>query len=350
MITRNNDSPKEQFIGFNVNIMILTLLTGGVFLNILCLVLWYGVRHLDIEYKILMYGVSGENTCNIGLNLDYGEGASKRKDLGAFVTFNHVFTLNTPRLFVGKEIFAPYQLRSDKFKEIYQPLYDYEPRLCQEITMAADISIKKHESAYDRILPNSSKTWTKTSISLSHQYEVRNIKRNEVIAKLTAYINRLPGKCNICEEQIKGDEYNGKNFQQTLYLDLTPKNFISKIIFKGDLSKLDCTAKFKLPYGMRCDTIMFDAIGPFSMFNANIAPDSLSYSKVFFFDPTKIARIIKNDLQFYAEFPKTKKYQDFRIALALVLLPILLGNVWLQLTKIYRLVQIHTLKLVQFIH
>lgn len=297
---------------FNIRWMKICIVLYIIISNLYYLTIWYRIPHKEIFYKIKIAGCIGYPTCGIYLGMDYSEfDVVDNERLGAILLISHPFRKHSPYLFKGVTDHITMEKRTDRYKELYEPLLLFDSTLCNKISTVYSTRIDISSNLYDGISSKDDETWSTEQLLTTRKFKSRNFKHNGISSENWYYLHRLPdssphdeGSVILCSQL-----YN------------TYDNSKPRVFSKGDISKLDCIIKLDLDSRIECDSIIINTFGPVDLKSINITPDNVSFNQIEFNDKNKIKQIINNGLRFYAEFPEAQKIQNIRIAILILFLP-----------------------------
>lgn len=278
---------------------------------------WYRIPHKNICYNAQIDGCIGYPSCNIYIGMNYGDNYCTKDSLGCYLIIKHRYKKHSPYLYRG--IVDSYSLenRKDRYKKTYTPLHNHYSVRCDSISTVYRTSILLESNLSDVVNCQDKEIWDSEPLLAIRRSATTNPKRNASRVESWFYMSRLPNSF----------PYEQKFIRLCLYTINTIDNLQPSFLSKGDISKLDCSISLNLTHLLSCDTVTFYSVGPFTSFSANIPPDSISFNKFIFYNKDKIKQLRSDGLRFYAEFPEAQKLQNFRIALLLTVIPIILSAI-----------------------
>lgn len=271
--------------------------------------IWYRVPHRTVTYTIKTYGCIGYPKCKILVNMNYGYKDIPKDTLGCSIKILHPFQRNSPYLFKGFKLSSHTPRVKEYYKE-YEPLCYKYPSSIDSISTLYKSIVSQEADFYDEIKSKDDEYWSNSREILIYKHPTQ-IKNKKVIENETCfYLKRYTGIDTI------------HIFQKLCSSFDCPKWFS-----KGDVSKLDCEIKFETYNLVECDEINIRFNGPYSLYSKNIEPDKDGYDYISYTSPFKLEVIHQKGLKFCALFPMFERMQQTRIAVLMIIIPILLS--WL---------------------
>ncbi len=307
----------SNIIGHSFRISLICVVTTFIVMLIYYLMLWYRIPHKYINYNAQVIGCLGPTPCNILLGMDYGDGfrIADNEKLGAFIFIKHPFRKHSPFLFRGDIDYGGCsRKRSEHYHKLYFPLAKYDIKRCEEISTVYRTSIRMTSNLYDYARIEDDETWKDKSMLLIRKLKSRKETANTVNAESWFYLHRLS------ERSV----YDSGSVVLEGSLTNTFDNYRPSYKSKGDISKLDTHIKIDLHGWLICDTVLISTVGPCDLKSVSVIPDSVSFSKIYYYTRDKIETIKKCGLDLYAEFPEAQKLQNIRIAVLLFLIPLVI--------------------------
>lgn len=278
--------------------------------------LLYQVPSKTVTFTAKTFGCVGQPSYYISAVMNYGDSQSQNDSTGFQIKILHPFVTNAPYLFRGN-IIGEGVLRRNEYINEYEPLCNRYGEIIDSISTLYKSIITTESNYYANTSVKDEEYWMNNSDVIIWRRATE--KTHGLIKNESWYYMKRESKTNdtLCLEHR---------------LTIPCDNFYPKWYLCGDVSKLELKLKLNDYDLLECKGIVVMFKGPYILTSTTMEADKQGYDYFLITSPYKLKIISRKGLSLYASFPKLEKLQHIRIAVLMLIIPLIisLGGYWLK--------------------